>query len=250
MREVIAGIEGYDTGATTNQSRFVAEFLFALADSPALAGARSFQVQPDRFMAAWLKATNRTPDEAPVSMAKVMEFGQRFVVDTRPELDYRGSPDLRPRHALSVRVSWPGGPDAPSRYSYHDRLAEPDVHVRHQRVITYLLVDFGDWIAYENISGISGRPTSGGLGALFSVLGTANIRSTRLAVADDDMQVLRSRVRKLFGFKTLATIDPAGHADKGVPDGRDDLRRLAERLEADLDVKAVSPPPEPCHPTD
>ncbi|MGK7296664.1 MAG: hypothetical protein ACNS61_12710, partial [Candidatus Wenzhouxiangella sp. M2_3B_020] len=82
MRDVIARIEGYDTGATTNQSRFVAEFLFALADSPALNGARSFQVQPDRFMAAWLAATDRKPDEAPVSMAKVMEFGQRFVVDT------------------------------------------------------------------------------------------------------------------------------------------------------------------------
>ncbi|MGK7295108.1 MAG: hypothetical protein ACNS61_04650, partial [Candidatus Wenzhouxiangella sp. M2_3B_020] len=211
-----------------------------------LNGARSFQVQPDRFMAAWLAATDRKPDEAPVSMAKVMEFGQRFVVDTRPELEYRGPPDIEPRHVLSVRVSWPGGPDAPSRYSYHDTLAEPDVRVRHERVITYLLIDFGDWVAYENISGISGRPMSGGLGALFSVLGTARIRSTRLAVADDEMQVLRSRVRKLFGFKTLATIDPEGHADKGIPDERDDLRELAELLDMDISVETAAPPPEPC----
>lgn len=246
MREVIERIDRYDTGATTNQSRFVAEFLFALAARPALNGARSFQVQPDRFMTAWLQATDRARDELPVSMAKVMEFGQRFVVDKRPETEYRGPPDIEPKNALSVRVSWPDGPGAPTRYSYHDTLAEPDVRVRHDRVITYLLIDFGDWVAYENMTGIAGRPTTGALGAIFNLFGTARIASTRLAVADDDTQVIRTRAHKLFGFTTLATVMPDGQAQRGVPDDREDLRALARRLDARIEVESASVPSEPC----
>ena len=250
MREVIGNIDGYDTGATTNQSRFVADFLLGLTGHPALDDARTFQIQPDRFLNAWLDATGRPREEAPLSMTKVLEFNQRFAVDTRPELRYEDPEAPEPRRELSVRVSWPAGRGQPSHYGYHDTLAEPDVRMRHARVITYQLIDFGDWIAYENLSGVAGRPTSGALSALFGLLGMARIRSTRLAVADDDMQVLRSRVRKLFEFTSLVTIAPDGRARRGIPDGRSDLRILAERLDADLDVEAEASPPEPCDVSD
>jgi hypothetical protein len=246
MHEVIASITGYDTGATTNQSRFVADFLFGLAEHPAIDAADSFQVQPDRFFSAWLDATGRKRETAPVSMGKVLEYGQRFVVDTDPPIRFESDVVEAPDRVLSVRVSWPDTPATPSHYVYRDRLAEPEVRMRHERVITYQIADFGDFVAFENVSGVSGRPTTGALGALFTLLGTAPIRSTRFAVAGDGTQVLRSRVRKLLGFTATATIAPDGTAARDVPDGRPVLDRLAERLAADFRLAAIEPPPRPC----
>jgi hypothetical protein len=246
LSEVMAPISGYDTGATTNQSRFVADVLFGLSAHPALAGAQTFQIQPERFFEAWLADTGTHRTDAPLNMRQVLEYGQRFVVDTRPDYDFDSSEVEAPRRVFAVRVSWPDGPDAPTRYSYHDELAEPEVRMRHDRVITYLIADFGDFIAFEDIDGVSGRPTSGALGALFGLLGTAPIRSTRFAVADDGTQVVRSRVSKLFGYTAEATVDPDGHATRGTADGRHDLHRLARRLAARFRLVPESEPPAPC----
>lgn len=246
MRDVIASISGYDTGATTNQSRFVAEFLFALAAHPALDDAGSFQVQPDRFFSAWLEATGRRRETAPVSMGKVLEHGQRFVVDTDPPIRFESDAVEAPDRVLSVRVSWPDRPGTASHYVYRDRLAEPEVRMRHERVITYQIADFGDFVAFENVSGVSGRPTTGALGALFALLGTAPIRSTRFAVAGDGTQVLRSRVRKLVGFTATATIAPDGTAERGIAPRREDLAALKRSLSVDFKIVPTQPPPQPC----
>jgi hypothetical protein len=248
LAEVMAPISGYDTGATTNQSRFVADVLFGLAAHPATTGARRFQIQPQRFFDAWLASTGTSRGDAPVSMRQVLEYRQRFVVDTQPRFAFRSDDVEPPVRVLSVRVSWPDEPDAPSQYTYHDHLAEPEVRMRHERVITYQIADFGDFVAYENIDGVSGRPTTGALGALFSLLGTAPIRSTRFAVADDGTQVVRSRVTKLFGFTATATIGPDGHASRDIPEHRDDLQHLARRLEARFRLVPESEPPVPCSP--
>lgn len=246
MREVMSEIRGYDTAATTNQSRFVAEFLFALARRPEIAtGPGAFQVQPRRFFEAWLSVTGRRPEQAPVSMRKVLEHGQRFVVETRPSAKISPG-SIVPRRVLSVRASWPASPDAADHYTYHDIMAEPSIRLRHERVITYLLIDFGDFIAYENLQGIRGRPTSGALGALFGLLGMADIKQSRFAVAADGTQVNRARVEKLFSFTALTTITPEGVAERGIPDHREDLQALAGKLESDLEIDAASPPPQPC----
>ncbi|MEX2500642.1 MAG: hypothetical protein WD397_17385 [Wenzhouxiangellaceae bacterium] len=246
MREVIAGIEGYDTAAATNQSRFVADFLFGLARRPEITGrSGTFQVQPERFFEAWLEVTEHRADEAPVSMRKVLEHGQRFVVDARAAV--RISPaSVEARQALAVRASWPDAPGTADHYSYHDTMAEPSIRLRHERVITYLLIDFGDFVAYENMRGIRGRPTSGALGALFGLLGMAEILQSRFAVADDQSQVNRSRVEKLFSFTTLTTITPDGIAERGIPADRDDLERLADKLERPLDIEMLRPWPAAC----
>lgn len=246
MHDVIASITGYDTGATTNQSRFVAEFLFGLAAHPAVADAGSFQVQPDRFFPAWLEATDRKREAAPVSMGKVLEYGQRFVVDTDPPIRFESDAIEAPERVLSVRVSWPDTPATPSHYVYRDRLAEPEVRMRHERVITYQIADFGDFVAFENVSGVSGRPTTGALGALFTLLGTAPIQSTRFAVAGDGTQVLRSRVRKLLGFTATATIAPDGTAERGIAPERADLAVLARTLATEFELSVEEEPPLPC----
>ncbi|MCA1777866.1 MAG: hypothetical protein LC637_00355 [Xanthomonadaceae bacterium] len=248
MREVMAAIKGYDIAATTNQLRFVADFLFALAQRPQLTErSGTFQVQPERFFQAWLDVTGQRFDQAPVSMRLVLEHGQRFVVEVDPPV--RIVPGTRvARQVLSVRASWPNTSDAEDHYSYHDTLAEPSVRLRHERDITYQLIDFGDFTAFENMRGIHGQPTSGGLGALFNLLGMAEIRQSRFAVAGDQTQVNRSKVKKLFYFTAQTTITPQGIAERGIPPGRDDLRALAERLETTLHVEAREPPPHACDP--
>ena len=239
MREVMSGISGYDTAAATNQSRFVADFLFGLARRPEITErSATFQVQPERFFKAWLDIYDRSADEAPVSMRKVLEHGQRFVVDTRAPVTISPA-SVETRQVLGVRASWPDTPDAEDHYSYHDTMAEPSIRLRHERVITYVLIDFGDFVAYENMQGIRGRPTSGALGALFGLLGMAEIHQTRLAVADDQTQVNRSKVKKLFSFTALSTITPDGVAERGIPAGRDDLVRLAEKLDFSLEIEML-----------
>ena len=247
MDKVVESIKGYDTGAVINQSRFVADFLFGLARRDDVSGATGvFQIQPQRFFRAWLKATGTSAEDAPVSMRKVLDFNQRFVVDTRAAVEL--SPTLpAARQVLAVHVSWPAAPRVADHYSYEDTMADPSVRMRHDRVITYALIDFGDVVAFENMTGIYGKPTSGGLGALFKFLGTARILSSRFAVADDQTQVNLSRVRKLFSFTTLATITPDGTAARGIPDDRADLQLLANRLEADIEIELRSPWPKPCY---
>ena len=246
MRAVMSGIQGYDTAAATNQSRLVADFLLGLARRPEISsGPGTFQVQPERFFEAWLDVTGRRSDQAPVSMRKVLEHGQRFVVDTRPTT--RISPStVSARQVLGVRASWPAAPGAADHYSYHDTTAEPSVRIRQSRVITYQLIDFGDFIAYENMQGIRGRPTSGALGALFGLLGAAEIHQSRFAVAEDQTQVNWSRVEKLFSFTALSTITPDGVAERDIPDHREDLEALAEKLATGLEIEALESPPQPC----
>lgn len=247
MRAVIEDIDGYDTAAVINQSRFVADVLFGLAARDDVSGpAGSFQIQPARFLRAWLDATGERAENAPVSMRKVLEYNQRFVVDTRAGVHL--SPASRGTEGvLAVHISWPDAPDAADHYTYEDTMADPSVRLRHDRVITYTLIDFGEFVAYENIDGIHGKPTSGALGALFSFLGTARILSSRFAVAEDQTQVNRSRVRKLFAFTALTTIAPDGTAERGIPENRDDLQSLADLLDAEIDIQQTTPFPSPCN---
>jgi len=245
LREVIVAIDGYDTAAAPNQGRFVAEVLFALAQRVKADGGTRFRIQPDRFFAAWLEARDVAAEDAPVSMRRVLEFDQRFYVNIAPELRLDGP---RPEQALAVRVSWPEGKDRPDHYEWEDTRSSPSVRMRQERVIRYLLLDFGDWVAYENMRGVAGQPTSGALGALFGILGMANIGSSRHAVAADGTQISRTRSRKVFGFTTLATIAPDGTAERGLPDDRDDLRTLADRLDREMDARLLSEWPDSCAP--
>jgi hypothetical protein len=246
LQESIGSISDYNTAAITNQTRFIAELLFSLADDPRLAEAGVFQIDPSTFIDAWLQATRLPPDNVPESMAAVLQYGQRFVVSIVPEPQplIRGGPPVR--RMLKVRIEWPDENGEPSHYTLEDRLSDPDVLLHHSRIITYSLIDFGEFVAFENIQGIAGRPTSGALGALFSLMGAGEIRSTRFATAGDGMQVNRSHIRKIVGFNAVATIHPDGTAERGTPASRSDLRALEQVLAADLDVRAASPSPRPC----
>ncbi|MDT8438928.1 MAG: hypothetical protein RQ729_07975 [Wenzhouxiangellaceae bacterium] len=230
---------GYATGTTTNQARFVADFLFALAEHPAVGAQGPFWINPADFLVAWQAATDTPDDAIPAAIANVRAFDQRFYVAPLTErlADDQGS--IRVRRALAVRVAWSGGPE---RYEYIDRMSDPHVRMRHQREIDYLLLETDHFIAYEHVRGVAGQPITGALGALFGILGMAQIESTRLAIDDYGTQVNRTQVRKLFEFETVTTIAADGQAQRGLPSGRADLAELADQMATDWTPAPVTPP--------
>lgn len=249
MRKALVPIveQGYATGATTNQARFVAQFLLALTNSPALEE-DPFCIHPADFFHVWSDVTDTPPEQAPVAIRNVLEFGQHFRVIPWTAQGIKPAP----HRVLQVRIEWPDEASRPSHYEYRDRLSDPEVRMRLERQIDYVLLDYGEFFAYEHIEGVSGKPLTGGFGALFSLLGMARIESNRLAVADDGTQVTLARMRKLFTFSVLATIAPDGSAERGIPSHREDLEPLAEGLERAIEIPArpgsqpIWPPPGRC----
>jgi hypothetical protein len=232
---------GYDLCATANGPRLQAEVLRrligeALASDPAR---RPILVGHREWFEAFLARTGLPPAEAPLYVRKPYEVGQDLVADYRRERVIeevmRGPVPIL---AANVLISWPEGPGVPSSYSYDDTLSNPNLRVKQERVIRYRLVDYGDRLWYAEVSGLSGRPTSGALGLLFDVIGEAGVLESRSAFAPDGTQVVRGRARKFFFVRTATvTVWPDGHADKGVPDDRPDLLALAARLEEPLEIR-------------
>ena len=107
-------------------------------------------------------------------------------------------------------------------------------------VITYRLLEFGDIVVYDAIEGVSGKPTTGVLGLLFRLIGEGRVVRSRMAIADDGLQVSRADTRKGFLRRTTTvTVYPEGHTEEGVPEGRPDLTALEERLKVPLEIDYV-----------
>jgi hypothetical protein len=107
-------------------------------------------------------------------------------------------------------------------------------------LITYRLLDFGDWVAYDEIEGITGRPTSGALGFLFRVIGEGRIAQSRMAISKDGLQVSRATAKKAFmEVTTMVTVYPDGNMEKDVPAGLSDLLELERRLKQPLEIDYV-----------
>jgi hypothetical protein len=247
LRRVIAFIDGYDITATTNQGRFVADVLLRLAagfsahdpDGP------PFEIAPEDFFNAVVSVAGIEPEQMPVGFRRAREVGQVFVVDYRQaRLIEGGASAGEVEQALAVSVRWPD--DGPDHYEFEDTRASPSILVRYQREVDYRLIRLSDRVLYDAVEGLSGRPTSGALGTLFRVLGRAQIQSSHFALADDQTLVAYSRGQRLFPFSVLTTVKSDGSTSRGVPDDRDDLQALAERLAALPDLHYSGSPPEPC----
>jgi hypothetical protein len=141
---------------------------------------------------------------------------------------------------LGITLSWPAAPGAPSEYSYEDTQSTPHLKVTTKRVITYHLLDYGDMIAVDDMEGLTGRPTSGALGVLFSVIGEGRIVEYRMVVMPDGLQVSRGRVRKaFFEVAQTLTVRPDGRAEKGLPPDPQ-FREVERRLSAPLEIRYVN----------
>jgi hypothetical protein len=242
MREVT----GYTLTATANGPRLQADVVLKLVHE---ATARDPERRPlhighREWYEAFLARTGLAPSQAPLYLRLSYEIGQDLIVGHRREeiVDavLQGPP---PRAAANVRIFWRGGPD---RYSYDDTLARPNLRVTQGRLITYRLVEYEDRLWYAEVSGLRGRPTSGPLGVLFRLIGEARVLESRSAFPPDGMQVVRGRATKWGIDRTeTVTVWPDGHADRGLPPGRPDLRALEQRLLEPLSIRFRPLPREP-----
>ena len=142
-------------------------------------------------------------------------------------------PDL----AVNVRIWWKKKNNGSKAYSYHDTLSTPHLKVTNHRVITYRLLDYKEWIVFDKIEGLTGRPTTGLLGFLFQIIGEGRVVESRFAVSSDGMQINRARAEKaFFSVHTTVTVKPDGHTSKDVPPDRPDLLDLEMTLKKNLEI--------------
>ena len=220
-REAIEQSRGYDRLAITNGGRLQADVLLRLArsarekrpDGPPL------RVGHDDWFQALLQVTGTTAERAPLYTRLAWQNKQDVLVEYRPSRVIREVVQgPAPQLALGVTISWPAVAGAPSEYSYEDTLSTPHLKVTQKRVITYQLLDFGDVVVFDQMEGLHGRPTTGALGVLFSVLGEGRVVEYRMAVTPDGSQISRGRARKaFFEVATTLTVRPDGRTEKGVP---------------------------------
>ena len=236
----------YDPTATTNGARFQAEVLLYLAR-------QAMEHDPDglplfigheAWFRSFLAVTGRTEDTVPEYALLNYRYEQNMEVDYRLDLVIREVVEgPMPELAVNVRVRWEDGPGIPDWYSYLDTLSTPHVKVTNRQVITYRLLDFGDWVVYDEIEGITARPESGVLALLLQVIGEGRITHSRMAIAKDGIQVSWTTAEKAFmEVTTTVTIYPDGTIERDVPAGRPDLLELERRLKQPMEIDYVEFP--------
>jgi hypothetical protein len=232
----------YDILATTNRGRFTSELLLRLArwaKERDPEGGPLYITAEDWFF-SYIQVAGVSMLDAPRPALLGLEHGQRLLIEYREDRVIREVHEgLRPRLALNVRAWWPEGPGSPASFSFTDSTAVPKLKATSHREITYRLLEFDDMIVLDQVEGLSGRPVSGLLGALFAVIGEGDLEHTRIGVADDGLQLVRGRAKKVFSVSTTVTVEPNGRGEKGIPAGRPDLAELEAKLKSTLKIEYV-----------
>jgi hypothetical protein len=256
--ELVAAIraqkdKGYAIEAIANSNRLLTGVFLELAERASMTDPerRPIRIGHEEYFDALLEAAGLSADSAPPHIRIPHEFGQDYLIDYRLEnVIEKIEGGLTPLRALNVKGGWPSTPNAPTRYSYEDKGAQPHVEVTHQQVVAYRILDFGDVVVCDDIRGITGRVTSGVLGMVFAVLGKAHALHTRYVVAPDGVQLSRTGAKKMFTVTRTVAIYPDGRLLPDLPADRPDLMRLENVLkELDLKIRYVpldmSPVPAP-----
>ncbi len=93
-------------------------------------------------------------------------------------------------------------------------------------------------IVYDEIKGLSGRPTSGLLAMLFKIIGEGRVVQSRIALTPDGLQITRARVKKgFFRVNATVTVQPNGVTKKGLPKDRPELKAFETLLKRPLKIK-------------
>jgi hypothetical protein len=241
---------GYDLRATVNAARLQADVILRLARA---AHARDplgppFVITSDTYQAAFVDVTGVAPDALPIFIRMASRYGEDLLIEHRRALVIDSVVD-GPAPLMVVRVRGGWADAAQSRYSFEDSSSSPTMRVIHERDTRFTIADYGDMVTHEQVRGLRGRATSGVLGALMAALGDATVTRSRFAVADDGTQILRGTVTKWASFTRTLTILPDGRTEQGIPDGREDLARIEQRLRQRLtlryatDAIAITAPP-------
>ncbi len=232
----------YDILATTNRGRFTAGLLLRLAR---WAKERDPQggplyITPENWFFSYIQVAGVSMLEAPRPALLGLEHGQRVLVEYRDDrVISQVHEGPQPRLAVNIRAWWPEGPASPSSFSFTDTTAVPKLKATSHREITYRLLEFDEMIVLDQIEGLSGRPVSGLVGTLFAVIGEGSLKHSRIAVADDGLQLVRGRAKKIFSISTTVTVEPDGRGEKGIPAERPDLAELETKLKSPLKIEYV-----------
>lgn len=232
----------YDILATTNRGRFTAGLLLRLArwaKAHDPEGGPLF-ITPEDWFFSYIKVAGVSMLDAPRPSLLGLEHGQRVLIEYREgRVISEVHEGPQPLLAVNIRAWWPEGPNSPSSFSFTDTTAVPKLKATSHREITYRLLEFDEMIVLDRIEGLSGRPVSGLLGTLFAVIGDGSLKHSRIAVADDGLQLVRGRAKKIFSVSTTVTVEPDGRGAKGIPAGRPDLAELEARLKSPLKIEYV-----------
>lgn len=249
----VAPESDYSLLATTNSVRFQSAVLVRLIESALLTDPRggTFFVPHDALWREFLLAAGLGPGEehkAPIGRQLAYEYHQGIEVTYGPPGDIvkrvkQGPPPLI---AANVRLEWPDRPDGIRKYSSIDTLSVPQLKVTNHQVQTFRFLVFKDMTVLDDIKGISGRPLSGLLGTIFKLIGEGNADFARFSISTDGLQILRTKASRMISKTVTGTIHPDGVAQNGVPDGRNDLTALEDRLKQPLEFEYFPyrcPPP-------
>ena len=239
--EAMRQCSDYDPTATTNGARFQADVVSYLARK---AQARDPQGLPlfigyENWFRAFMEVTARPEDAMPQYARLLYQYKQNIEVEYRRDRVIREiveapTPDL----AVTVRIWWEDQPGKPDQYSYMDTLSTPNLSVTNQRVMSCRLLDFGNWVAFDEMEGFTGRPTSGILGFLFHIIGEARVLQSRMAISKDGLQISRVTARKGFLERIVTVIIyPDGKMEIDFPPDRPDLIELEKRISQPLEIE-------------
>ena len=232
--------QGYDVTATTNGARFQAEVLLRLgrqarAERP---NGPALLIGHADWFSAFLERAGLSAEKAPTFARLANQHGQDTEIDYRADRVVENTEAMGAGFAAKVTIWWPERSGTPNSYSYEDLLSDPHLKVTNQRTITYRLLELNGMVVYGQIEGLRGRPTSGFLGALFSVIGEGHLKESRMLVSPDGLQISRTHAEKwAFGVTQTVTVYPDGRMEQDTPKGRSDLTTLAARLAAPLPVR-------------
>ena len=232
----------YDILATTNRGRFSSELLLLLARGASEwePDGKPLYVSSEDWFFAYIETAGVSMMNAPLAARLGFEYGQRILIEYRLDRVIREVKEgPEPLLAVNIRAWWPEGENSESRFSFTDTTSTPKLKVTSHREITYRLLEYEDMIVIDKIDGVTGRPLTGLLGTLFSVIGEGGLKHTRMAIMPDGLQVVRARSKKVFSVSATVTVQPNGEASKGIPDERFDLEGVEERLKSSLKIEYV-----------
>ncbi len=181
----------------------------------------------------------KDPTKAPALLLWALHLDQGTQLEYRPDGIVESVREgTHPTLAINVRTAWPDQPDGTDKFSILDTLSVPKLKVTNRQEITYRMLVFGDMVMNDEIRGTSGRPLSGVLGALFSLIGEGSLVYYRSVLADDGVQVVRVKAKKMVFSKTATiTVYPDGRAENDVPPDRPDLAATEELLKQDREIE-------------
>ncbi|MCB0717942.1 MAG: hypothetical protein KDD65_05825 [Bacteroidetes bacterium] len=226
----------YSAFTTTNSARFFADVVLMLAREAQEKDPHGppLLFKHEDWYDAFLDAVGIDRSEAPIHVRLAYQYKQDVLIDYDIDAvvkSVKDGPD--PLLAVSVQLGWPESLDLGMKYSYEDTLSKPHLQITNHRLIQHRLLDFGDIVSYDEVDGMTGRPTTGIMAAIFKLFGEGRINWSRIFIADNGVQVTRGSASK-GPFSVVETVHvlPDGTGDKGLPAETEKWEAIERRLAA------------------